>query len=96
MPGNDGAGHVLGVRALPVPRGTLHRRPDAKTKEKKLLLDAVTIRHSMANLEDMYAVLDEIRGGNDLLTDRALFKAMGVLAQRLYELRLEARQARLF
>jgi hypothetical protein len=61
-----------------------------------LLLDATTIRHSAADLEDLIALLDEYWGGNDLLTNRALLEAMGALAKRLQELRREARQARLF
>ncbi len=77
-------------------RGGSNGRQDATEMETKHMPDAVALRHAIAALEDLAAVLDEHRHTYDLLTDRAIHEALQALSSRWCELRMEARQARLF
>ncbi len=60
------------------------------------MLDGTTLRHSIADVEDLLALLEEVGHGNDLLTNRAICGAWQTLWERLQELRIQQRQSRLF
>ncbi len=60
------------------------------------MLDSTTLRHSIADVEDLLALLEELGHGNDLLTNRAIQRAWLTLWERLQELRIQQRQSPLF